>query len=104
MSSTSVSCRIMVDKRIQLKFVDFFAKQNEMVEPTCEKLKHWEQHGHKVDVIRMDNGGENIKLEKPANSRDWKLGIEFEKQVVTLPNRIPWLKLHEQQFQTVLKQ
>jgi hypothetical protein len=64
----------------QLKLVDFLAKNNATVEPMCEKLKQWEQHGHKGDVIRMDNGGKNIKLDKQANSSNWKLGIEFENQ------------------------
>jgi hypothetical protein len=47
--------------------------------PLAKKLKKWEQSGHKVNVICMDNGGENLKLEKRANSKDWQLGIEFEK-------------------------
>jgi hypothetical protein len=71
------------------KFVNFFETKDGMVEPTCEKLKKWEQSGHKVNVIRMDNGGENLKLEKHANSKDWQLGIEFEK---ILLSRTPWLK------------
>jgi hypothetical protein len=36
--------------------------------PTCEQFKKWEQNGHKVDVIWMDNGGENLKLEKQAKA------------------------------------
>jgi hypothetical protein len=77
----------MVDEKMQLKFVDFFETKDGMVEPTCEKLKKWEQSGHKVDVIRMDNGGENLKLEKHANSKDWQLGIEFEKTARDTPQQ-----------------
>jgi hypothetical protein len=35
----------------------------------------------------MDNGGENLKLEKRANSADWKLGIEFEKTARDTPQQ-----------------
>lgn len=69
----------MVDEATQMKFVDFFATKNGMVEPTCEKLHMWAQHQHKVDVIRMDNAGENQLLEQRCQSKDWKLGIKFEK-------------------------
>jgi hypothetical protein len=50
-----------------------------MIELTCEQFKKWEQNGHKVDVVQMENGGENLKLEKQAQSNNWKLGIMFEK-------------------------
>jgi hypothetical protein len=56
-------CWILVDERTQLKFVDFYEKKSSMIEPTCEQFKKWEQNGHKVDVVWMDNGGENLKLE-----------------------------------------
>jgi hypothetical protein len=71
-------CRIMVDEQTQLKFVDFVEAKNCMIEPTCVQLKKWEQAKKKVDVIRLDNGGENVKLEKQAGSKDWQLGIKFE--------------------------
>ena len=38
---------IMVDEKTQLKFSDFFASKDEMVEPTCEQLKKWEQANKK---------------------------------------------------------
>jgi hypothetical protein len=80
-------CRILVDEKTQMKFVDFFETKNGMVEPTCEKFKLWEQHGHKVEVVRMDNGGENIKLESRAKSKDWQLGIVFEKTARDTPQQ-----------------
>lgn len=87
MSITCRHCRIMVDEITQLNFIDFFDTQDKMVEPTCEKLKQWEQQGHKVDVIRMDNGGENLLLERKAKSKDWKLGIDFEKTARDTPQQ-----------------
>jgi hypothetical protein len=60
----------MVDEKTQLKFVDFFEAKNDIVEPTCAQLKKWEQVMKKVNVIRLDNGSENVK--------DWQLGIKFE--------------------------
>jgi hypothetical protein len=80
-------CRILVDERTQLKFVDFFEKKNGMIEPTCEQFKKWEQNGHKVDVVCMDNSGENLKLEKRGQSNNWKLGIMFEKTARDTPQQ-----------------
>jgi hypothetical protein len=71
----------------EMKFVDFFETKNGMVEPTCEKFKLWEQHRHKVEVVCMDNGGENIKLESRAKSKDWQLGIVFEKTARDTPQQ-----------------
>jgi hypothetical protein len=80
-------CRILIDEHLQLKFVDFFETKNRMVEPTCVQFKKWEQHGHKVDIVQMDNGGENLRLEKRAQSNDWKLGITFEKAAQDTPQQ-----------------
>jgi hypothetical protein len=33
-------CHILVDKKTQMKFVNFFDMKDGMVEPTCEKLKN----------------------------------------------------------------
>jgi hypothetical protein len=70
-----------------LKFVDFYETKNIIIEPMCEQFKKWEQNGHKVDVVQMDNGGENLKLEKQAHSNDWKLGITFEKTAQDTPQQ-----------------
>jgi hypothetical protein len=61
-------CRILIDEWTQLKFVDFYKKKSGMIEPMCEQFKKWEQNGHKVNVVWMDNSGENLKLEKWAQS------------------------------------
>ena len=52
----------MVDEHAQLKFSDFHETKNGMVEPACEQFKKWEQAGKKVDVVRLDNAGENKLL------------------------------------------
>ena len=49
-----------------------------MVEPTCVQLKKWEQANKKVDVIRLDNAGENKTLQKRSDSVKWQLGIKYE--------------------------
>ena len=33
--------RIIVDKRTQLKFSEFFGTKNGMIEPTCQMLHEW---------------------------------------------------------------
>ncbi len=70
--------RIMVDEKTQLKFSDFYKTKDEMVEPTCVQLKKWAQANKKVDVIRLDNAGENKLLQKRSDSKDWQLGIKYE--------------------------
>ena len=49
-----------------------------MVEPTIEKLHQLKQRGIGPYYMRMDNAGENISLQKIAESADWKLGLQCE--------------------------
>lgn len=70
--------RLMVNGRTQLKFTHFYAKKNSMVEPTLQLLHLLEQHDHAVDVVCMDNVGENKLLAEKAHSADWKLPLKFE--------------------------
>jgi hypothetical protein len=55
--------RIMVDERTQMKCLVFFANKNTMVEPTCVQLSKWKNADKTVKYIRMDNAGENKKLQ-----------------------------------------
>jgi hypothetical protein len=68
----------MVEERTQLKFSDFYPTKNGMIEPTCEQFYKWKQSGKQVKYVRLDNAGENKKLQKRCESSDWKLGIKFE--------------------------
>ena len=49
-----------------------------MAEPVCEQLCKWKQKGLGIDVIRLDNAGENKALQLRTDSEDWKLGIDCE--------------------------
>ena len=62
----------------QLKSGSFHNKKNGMVEPVCEQLQKWKQKGLGIDVIRMDNAEENKVLQARADSKAWKLGLEYE--------------------------
>ena len=62
--------RIMVDELTGMKFSDFFATKNGMVEPTCEKLNMWKEAKIPVTYLRMDNAGENKALHTRMNSAD----------------------------------
>jgi hypothetical protein len=76
---TKSNWRIMVDKRTQLKFLEFFTHKDDMVEPTCIHLNKWKQAGMPVKYIHMDNAGKNYKLHQAcSNSEDWKLNINYE--------------------------
>ena len=72
---------IVVDKTVQLKLSDFYAKKSDMVEPTCEKIHKWISQGNKLTNLRMDNAGENTALAKGMLSKDWpalaKIKVEF---------------------------
>ncbi len=63
---------------MQLKFVHFFETKDGMVEPTCELFSRWKRAGYGVDIVCLDNAGENLALQSQSNSATWQLGIEFE--------------------------
>ena len=65
-----LNLQIKVVEKGQLKFVQFFESKNVMVEPTCEHLSRWKQAGHPVQVICLDNAGENKLLQKHSDSTD----------------------------------
>ena len=70
--------RIIAVKAMQLKFVHFFKIKDGMVEPTCELFFRWKHAGHGVEIVHLDNAGENLALQNHCNSISWQLGIEFE--------------------------
>lgn len=84
---TKSNWRLMVDEHTHMKFSDFFETKDGMVEPTCQKLSLWKQQGKPVENIRLDNAGENVKLEAAANGKDWKLNIAFEYTGGATPQR-----------------
>ena len=90
--------RIMVEERTQLKFSDFYPTKNGMIEPTCEQFQKWKQSGKQVKYVRLDNAGENKKLQKRCESSDWKLGIKFEYTARATPQQN---SLSEVSFATV---
>ena len=58
-----------------------------MVEPTCVKFNKWKQAGIPVKIVRCDNGGENVKLEKRSKSAEWKLNLTFEYTARSTPQQ-----------------
>ena len=69
---------IIVDKKTQLKFSEFFTSKSDMINPTFEKLTDWIRLGKNIKIIRRDNAGENKALEKKLKGPDWKSSIAFE--------------------------
>ena len=69
--------RLIIDQRTGMKFSDFFATKNGMIEPTCENFFKWKEAGIPVKEVRCDNAGENTKLEDKCGSAEWKLNIKF---------------------------
>ena len=64
---------LLVDEYSGTKFVKCFKTKIGMVEPTCQLFSQWRERGKPVKYLRMDNGGENQKLEARLKSADWKL-------------------------------
>jgi hypothetical protein len=75
---TNPNWRLMVEERTGLKFSNFYATKNGMIEPTCEQLHKLKLDGKAVKFMRLDNAGENQLLQKRSDSKDWKLNIKFE--------------------------
>ena len=69
--------QIIVVEAMQLKFICLFETKDGMVEPTCKPFSRWKQSGRAVDIVRLDNAGENMLLQNWANSATWQLGINF---------------------------
>jgi hypothetical protein len=69
---------MLVHGKTGLKFSNFYAAKNDMVEPMLERFSRWKQSGIPVNVVHLDNAGENILLKNRAASVAWKLSIEFE--------------------------
>jgi hypothetical protein len=70
--------RILVDERTQMKFSLFSATKDGMVVPTLEHIGRMNKNGMTVKYIRLDNAGENVKLQKVSNSKDYKMNLKFE--------------------------
>jgi hypothetical protein len=69
---------MLVHGKTGLKFKNFYAAKNYMVEPMLECFSKWKQSGIPVNVVHLDNADENILLKNCAASVDWKLSIAFE--------------------------
>ena len=64
--------KIIVDEATGKKWCDFTTTKAGMVEPTCEFMNIMKSKGIPIRVIRMDPGGENVKLEKRLQTADWQ--------------------------------
>jgi hypothetical protein len=67
--------RILVDDHTGMKVSHFFATENGMITPTCKLFNRWKQNNVEVNVLRMDNAGENKALARACGSHKWKLNI-----------------------------
>ena len=64
--------KIMVDQASGKKWSDFTDTKRRMIENICEFLSKMKTRGMAIKIIRLDPAGENVKLEKRAESVDWK--------------------------------
>ena len=64
-----------------------------MVGTHCEELNKWKQTGHAVQVIRLDNAGENKLYNSTVKLLIGNLALNLSSRHVKLLNRILWQKL-----------
>jgi hypothetical protein len=57
-----------------------------MVEPTCELIKILLNKVIVIKVIRLDNVGDNMLLEKRCKSKNWQSDISFESNYRVTPH------------------
>eukprot|EP00985_Skeletonema_marinoi_P020006 scaffold11691_cov76-Skeletonema_marinoi.AAC.1 len=71
---------IMVDETTGKKYVVFTRTKNGITEPVCEWMNKMKSRGIEIRRIRVDPGGENIKLQKRTQSADWQTlqPVDFE--------------------------
>jgi hypothetical protein len=75
---TKKNWRIMVDESTNLKISHFYAKKDGMVEPTCELIKKLKNMEIEIQILRVDNAGENKLLQQRCESKDWQFAINYE--------------------------
>ena len=61
----------IVDEMTRKKWCDFVQTKSGMVEPTCKWMNMMKKGGKPIKVIRIDPGGENVKLEKRVATTTW---------------------------------
>lgn len=78
---------VMVDAETEQKWSRFYKTKNEMAADVCKFLKRLERLGKKVDIIRLDNAGENKLLEKLSDSAEWQLALQFQFTAARTPQQ-----------------
>ena len=53
----------------------------------CERLQQAAGRGAVVKYLRQDNVGENLKIQAPCKSEDWKLPVEIEYMAKDAPQQ-----------------
>jgi hypothetical protein len=67
---TNSNWRIMVDESTNLKISHFYAKKDGMCEPTCELINKLKDMEIEINILRMDNAGENKLLQQRGEIKD----------------------------------
>ena len=78
---------LMVDEYSGFKTTIFTQTKNGMIKPACDQINRWKQQGKAVKILRCDNGGENIALEKQCNGNDYNLNVKFEFTAQNIPQQ-----------------
>ena len=77
---------MLVDEATKYKKSFFLKKKNEQVEPIIDWIKALRaRHKIQVDIIRCDNAGENMVLERESDKKE--LGIIFEYTALGTPQQ-----------------
>ena len=66
---------MIIDHLTGYKAVSFHNAKNAIIKPTIALFKMWEYNGYKVNYIRCDNAGENLKLQKKCEVEGMYLSL-----------------------------
>ena len=72
---------MLVDEATNYKKIFFLIKKNEQVEPINDWIKALKSgHDIRVTIIRCDNAGENIDLERESDKNELELYLNIKPQ------------------------
>ncbi len=88
---------MMVDKAMGFKRSAFFKTKDGIIEYMCQTMHSKALRGHPIQVLHQDNAGENVKLDKTAKGKNWKIEFEIKYTATKYLSRIlmqrHWLQL-----------
>jgi hypothetical protein len=65
----------------------FFETKDGIIDYMCKMMHSEALQGHPIQVLHQDNAGENVKLDKTAKGKDWKLDFTVKYMARKMPQQ-----------------